>query len=93
MILPPSPLPDTAAISIPFSAAIFFASGEALTLPSPFKADAAGEAVAAFAQSVPTEKITYKIWDGFYHETHNEPEKQQVLDYMIDWIETHSQVG
>ena len=33
----------------------------------------------AFARLVPTDKITFKGWDGLYHETHNEPEKQQVL--------------
>ncbi len=26
---------------------------------------------------------TLKLWDGLYHETHNEPEKDQVLEYMI----------
>lgn len=69
-----------------FPVPLLLVQGSADRLVSP-------EAVAAFAQSAPTEKTTYKIWDGFYHETHNEPEKQQVLDYMIDWIETHSQVG
>jgi len=29
---------------------------------------------------------TLKIWDGFYHETHNEPEKDQVLDYVNSWL-------
>ena len=26
---------------------------------------------------------TLKIWDGFYHETHNEPEKAEVLAFMV----------
>ena len=29
---------------------------------------------------------TLKIWDGFYHETHNEPEKAEVLAFMVAWI-------
>ncbi len=29
---------------------------------------------------------TLKIWDGLYHETHNEPEKEQVLDYATSWL-------
>ena len=33
MILPPSPEPDTIAISIPFSSANFLAKGDAITLP------------------------------------------------------------
>ena len=32
---------------------------------------------------------TLKIWDGFYHETHNEPEKTQVIAYTIEWVEQH----
>jgi alpha-beta hydrolase superfamily lysophospholipase len=44
------------------------------------------KATAAFAAAVPADKITYKVWDGFYHETHNEPEKEQVVAYMIDWL-------
>jgi hypothetical protein len=26
--------------------------------------------------------------DGFYHEIHNEPEKEQVYDYAINWIKS-----
>ena len=32
-------------------------------------------------------KVTYKRWDGFYHETHNEPEKDVVIGAMLDWVE------
>jgi alpha-beta hydrolase superfamily lysophospholipase len=31
-----------------------------------------------------------KLWDGLYHETHNEPEKAEVLNYMIDWLDRHT---
>jgi len=34
--------------------------------------------------------FTLKIWDGFYHETHNEPEKAEVLGFMIDWLRPHT---
>ncbi len=30
---------------------------------------------------------TYKEWAGFYHEIHNEPEKMEVLQYALDWME------
>lgn len=30
---------------------------------------------------------TLKIWEGFYHELHNEPGKHEVLAYMLDWLE------
>ena len=34
------------------------------------------------------EKVSYKRWEGFYHETHNEPEKDTVIAAMTDWIES-----
>lgn len=38
-----------------------------------------------FAQKA-TGDITLKIWEGGYHELHNEPEKLEVLDYIYQWI-------
>jgi acylglycerol lipase len=35
------------------------------------------------------DKVTLKIWDGMYHEIHNESEQAQVFAYMIDWLEKH----
>ena len=32
---------------------------------------------------------TLKLWDGLYHEIHNEPEKAAVFKLMIEWIEKH----
>ncbi|OFX51413.1 MAG: hypothetical protein A2046_04420 [Bacteroidetes bacterium GWA2_30_7] len=29
---------------------------------------------------------TFKLWDGMFHELHNEIEKDVVIDYVIDWI-------
>lgn len=34
--------------------------------------------------------VTLKLWEGLYHEVHNEPEKEQVLQFMIDWLDRHS---
>ena len=28
----------------------------------------------------------YKEWPGMYHEIHNEPEKEQVFQHILDWI-------
>ncbi len=28
-----------------------------------------------------------KIWEGLYHELHNEPEQQEVFEYVLDWME------
>ena len=42
-----------------------------------------------FAAKVPG-GCTLKLWEGFYHETHNEPEKAKVLAFMIDWLQKHT---
>ena len=39
-----------------------------------------------FSRLVPGD-CTLKLWDGLFHELHNEPEKNQVLDFMTDWID------
>lgn len=33
--------------------------------------------------------VTLKLWDGMYHELHNEPVKEQVFQFMIDWLDRH----
>jgi len=32
------------------------------------------------------ENVHLKMWDGLYHELHNEPEKQEVFHYEMDWM-------
>ena len=39
-----------------------------------------------FSQNNP-QWITLKLWEGLYHETHNEPEKEEVLQYIVQWID------
>ena len=41
-----------------------------------------------FAALVPGD-CTLKIWEGFYHETHNEPQKAEVIAFMLDWLKRH----
>lgn len=33
--------------------------------------------------------VTLKIWEGGYHELHNDPEKLEFLDYIYNWIKKH----
>jgi alpha-beta hydrolase superfamily lysophospholipase len=40
---------------------------------------------AAFAKALRGD-ITYKEWEGAYHELHNETMKEQVLAYILDWM-------
>ena len=30
--------------------------------------------------------VQLKIWEGLFHELHNEPEKMEVLEYIYQWI-------
>ena len=43
------------------------------------------EASRQFAKSA-GKKVTLRIWDGLYHEIHNEPEQGEVLTFMIEWM-------
>jgi len=36
------------------------------------------------------ERCTLKVWDGLYHEIHNEPEKEQVFGYLLEWLESRT---
>ncbi|MBE3067553.1 MAG: alpha/beta hydrolase [Chloroflexi bacterium] len=31
-------------------------------------------------------KVTLKLWDGWFHEIHDEPEKVEVFKVMLDWL-------
>jgi alpha-beta hydrolase superfamily lysophospholipase len=33
--------------------------------------------------------VTLKLWDDLYHEVHNEPEKAEVFQFMIEWLDRH----
>jgi len=33
---------------------------------------------------------TIKLWDGLYHETHNEPQKAEVLAFVTQWLKAHT---
>jgi acylglycerol lipase len=33
------------------------------------------------------EWCTLKIWEGLYHEIHNETEQEAVLSYLVDWLD------
>jgi alpha-beta hydrolase superfamily lysophospholipase len=35
-----------------------------------------------------TNMVKLKIWVGGYHELHNEPFKDEVFKYIIDWIKS-----
>lgn len=57
-------------------------TGDRLTYPSGSKdfARLVGEA---------GNDVTLKLWDGLYHELHNEPEKAEVFTSMTEWLDKH----
>ena len=40
-----------------------------------------------FAGLAPKDRVTLKMWDGFKHELHTDPENAQVFKVMIGWME------
>ncbi|MFH1446631.1 MAG: lysophospholipase [Chloroflexota bacterium] len=42
------------------------------------------EAFAAAAKG----DVTLKLWEGFFHEIHNEPEKEEVFQTVVKWIKS-----
>jgi alpha-beta hydrolase superfamily lysophospholipase len=41
-----------------------------------------------FAGKVP-QNCTLKLWDGLYHEIHNEPEQEEVFKFTLAWLDEH----
>ena len=41
-----------------------------------------------FAQRAPGD-VTLKTWPGLHHEIHNEPEREDALRFMVDWLDRH----
>jgi alpha-beta hydrolase superfamily lysophospholipase len=38
---------------------------------------------------VGSDDLTVRLYEGLYHEPHNEPEKEQVLDDVVAWLDAH----
>jgi acylglycerol lipase len=45
-----------------------------------------GETIRAFATAAPC--VTFREWDGFFHELHNEPEKSEVFEFTNQWMQS-----
>lgn len=46
------------------------------------------EGTREFAASAPQNLVTLKLWEGYYHELHNEPEpdRTEAINYIVDWL-------
>ncbi|NLG83807.1 MAG: alpha/beta hydrolase, partial [Firmicutes bacterium] len=52
-----------------------------------------GDRITSFAASAEfsrrmAREHTFKQWSGFYHEPHNETGRTEVLDFVVDWVES-----
>lgn len=47
------------------------------------------EGTKEFAASAPQNLVSLKLWDGYYHELHNEPEpdRTNAINYIISWLD------
>jgi alpha-beta hydrolase superfamily lysophospholipase len=46
------------------------------------------QASVEFASQLPG-RCDLKLWEGFYHELHNEPEQEEVLACIVSWLRAH----
>jgi alpha-beta hydrolase superfamily lysophospholipase len=45
------------------------------------------EAVRKFAKNIKRGNITFQLWDGGYHELHNEPNRDEFFNVMLHWLD------
>lgn len=50
------------------------------------------EATKQFAKQV-QQDCTLKIWEGLYHELHNELEKEEIMIYLTNWLKSKTPVS
>jgi alpha-beta hydrolase superfamily lysophospholipase len=41
----------------------------------------------SYAELAPKDKVTLKMWEGFKHELHNDPEREQVFKFIVEWLD------
>jgi alpha-beta hydrolase superfamily lysophospholipase len=63
---------------------IFHGTADQLTSP---------EASQELYRRVRSSDKTLKLYEGLYHETFNEPEKEQVMSDVAEWIEARIDAG
>lgn len=59
---------------------IFHGTGDELTKPAGSR---------AFYETISSEDKTMKLYEGFYHETINEIGKEEVIRFVMDWLDAH----
>lgn len=41
----------------------------------------------AFAANAPAGRVTLRLWQGFWHELHSDPEREAVFQLMVRWLD------
>jgi alpha-beta hydrolase superfamily lysophospholipase len=42
-----------------------------------------------YVKIAPKDILTFKMWEGFKHELHTDPERKQVFKFMLEWLDGH----
>jgi len=40
-------------------------------------------------EAIASRDRTVKFYEGLYHEVYNEPEREQVIDDLLGWLDAH----
>jgi alpha-beta hydrolase superfamily lysophospholipase len=74
--------------------AIALVESQASRLPVPLLLmHGTGDAIAypcgsqSFAAAAPPELVTLKLWEGFRHELHSDPQRESVFGLMVEWLD------
>ncbi len=51
------------------------------------------QATHRWATAAPEQWVQYQVWEGFFHEMFNEPERAQVFELMEHWLATQAASG
>lgn len=47
----------------------------------------------AFAAAAPSQLVTFKLWEGYGHELHSDPERQAVFRFLITWLKAQLELA
>lgn len=47
----------------------------------------------AFAAAAPAERVTLRLWEGFGHELHSDPEREAVFQLVVRWLDAQRAGG
>jgi alpha-beta hydrolase superfamily lysophospholipase len=64
-------------------------ANETLLMVGEFENIVNPQPIIEYSQIAP--QITFKVWPDCFHEIHNEPEKEAIFNFTLNWIREHNQ--